>query len=106
MGTIIVRVPVNVAASATNGNNTANLDGGGDPALYGSDRTGLATQPCPCPVTTPVVTVAKTASPAAGTPVAVGQTITYTLTSTVTNAAPTKVSTLTDTLGQVWRLVP
>ncbi|MBK7503232.1 MAG: hypothetical protein IPI14_11930 [Polaromonas sp.] len=48
VGTIIVRVPVNVAASATNGNNTANLDGGGDPACNGSDRTGLTTQPCPC----------------------------------------------------------
>ncbi|MBK7503242.1 MAG: hypothetical protein IPI14_11980 [Polaromonas sp.] len=77
MGTIIVRVPVNVAASATNGNNTANLDGGGDPACTAA--TGQACDPTvPVPVTTPVVTVAKTASPAAGTPVAVGQTITYT----------------------------
>ncbi|MBK7503233.1 MAG: hypothetical protein IPI14_11935 [Polaromonas sp.] len=98
VGTIIVRVPVNVAASATNGNNTANLDGGGDPACTAA--TGQACDPTvPVPVTTPVVTVAKTASPAAGTPVAVGQTITYTLTSTVTNAATTTVSTLTDTLG-------
>ncbi|MBK7503239.1 MAG: hypothetical protein IPI14_11965 [Polaromonas sp.] len=47
VGTIIVRVPVNVAASATNGNNTANLDGGGDPACTAA--TGQACdQPCPC----------------------------------------------------------
>ncbi len=97
-GTIIVRVPVNVAASATNGNNTANLSGGGDPACTAA--TGQACDPTvPVPVTTPAVSVAKTASPAAGTTVAVGQTITYTLTSTVTNAATTTLSTLTDTLG-------
>ncbi|MBK9341180.1 MAG: isopeptide-forming domain-containing fimbrial protein [Rhodoferax sp.] len=98
VGTIIVRVPVNVAASATNGNNTANLSGGGDPACTAA--TGQACDPTvPVPVTTPAVSVAKTASPAAGTTVAVGQTITYTLTSTVTNAATTTLSTLTDTLG-------
>jgi hypothetical protein len=72
VGTIIVRVPVNVAASATNGNNTANLSGGGDPACTAA--TGQACDPTvPVPVTTPAVTaVAKTASPAAGTTVAVG----------------------------------
>ena len=86
------------AATATNGNNTANLNGGGDPACTAA--TGQACDPTVnVPVTTPAVSVAKTASPAAGTTVAVGQTITYTLTSTVTNAATTTVSTLTDTLG-------
>ncbi len=51
-GTIIIRVPVTVGASATSGQNTATATGGGDPAC-----TGTGT----CTVTTPPVGVGSNA---------------------------------------------
>ena len=60
VGTIIVRVPVNVAASATNGNNTANLSGGGDPACTAA--TGQACDPTVNVPVAPTITAVKTVS--------------------------------------------
>ena len=80
-GTIIVRIPVNVASTATNGNNTANLSGGGDPAC-----TAAAAEACDPSVNVQVVAADMQAALGATTPTEVspGQVITG-LTATCTN---------------------
>ncbi|MGA7298112.1 MAG: hypothetical protein WBW92_11465, partial [Rhodanobacteraceae bacterium] len=68
-------IPVTPTASASNGNNTAYVTGGGDPNCTGTNCPGTVT----VPVVSPKLTITKTATP---NPFVVGQSASYTITVT------------------------
>ena len=86
-------INVTPTASATNGNNTAYVTGGGDPACAGAtDCPGTVT----VGVNSPKLEITKTASP---TTFIVGQAASYTITVNNTGTADTtEVSTIKDTI--------
>ena len=86
-------IPVTPTASATTGNNTAYVTGGGDPACAGATD-------CPGSVSVdlnaPQLTITKSASP---NPFVVGQAASYTITVTNNGTAPTTATaTVTDAI--------
>lgn len=95
-GSYTVTIPINVANTAANGNNTANLAGGGDP-----NCTSATGQACDPSVTVPIgrqadVRVAKTNTPASGQNDQAGDTVTSGTATTyqlvVTNGGPSPVT--------------
>jgi len=79
----VLTLNVNVAASATVGDNSATASGGGDPTCPAAAR---CTGTVPVPITAPQLTVGKTATP---NPFVVGQPASYTITVTNSGSAAT-----------------
>ncbi|WP_212742574.1 hypothetical protein, partial [Rudaea sp. 3F27F6] len=93
-GTYTVTIPISVAATATTGNNTANLSGGGDPTC--TTATGEACDPSVTAPIAPKVTATKTAS---ANPLLVGVSgQNYTIAVTIANGPTTAPITIADTL--------